>query len=105
MVRVAHEVRDVPAYIDGVHNVEFKRPPPLWCDRASGQIKANAALVHGGILAGHITPELPKKFPPHVGGLRHRQPREEDPTVHEERQPTRRTISSSTGTMIYSARR
>jgi hypothetical protein len=23
-----------------------------------------------------------------VGGVRHRQPREEDPTVHDERQPT-----------------
>ena len=72
MVRFAHEVRDPSSqlYIKGVQNVEFKRPPPghtyLWCDRAIGQIKANAALVHGGIWAGHITPELPKEFHHHT---------------------------------------
>ena len=45
------------------------RPPGhtyLFCDRALGQIEANAALVRGGIWAGHITPELPKEFHHHT---------------------------------------
>ena len=71
-VRFAHEVCDPTSqlWIPGIERVEFKRPPPghtyLWCDRAIGPIKANAALTSGGIWVGHITPDLPTAYRRHT---------------------------------------
>jgi hypothetical protein len=78
MVRFAQEVCDDTSqlWIEGIERVEFKRPPQghtyLWCDRAIGPIKANAALTSGGIWVGHITHDLPKEFRRHLGGVHRR---------------------------------
>jgi hypothetical protein len=72
MVRFAHEVCDETSqlWIERIERMEFKRPPPghtyLWCDRAIGPIKANAALTSGGIWVGHNTHDLPKEFRRHT---------------------------------------
>ncbi len=72
----------------------FKRPPPARphvpvlrsCPRADRGQRRACPRRHLG--RPHHPGAAQGVPPPHVGGVRHRQPREEDPTVHDERQPT-----------------